>query len=244
MNHPYTSAIRFENLTFEIDHLSILNHISGSFYEEKITTLVGPSGAGKSTLLKMCNALISPTSGEIFIDSIPIDSISPTDLRKNIGIVLQNAPFIHGTVFENIALPFMLQGENLTEREAILFLEVVGLDHTFLYRQADDLSGGQKQKISIARSLVNKPKILLLDEITSALDPISVYEIEQLILKINQESGVTIVWITHNIEQAKRIGDFTWVMMEGNLLETGESSILSTSMNEQVQLFTKGVHNK
>lgn len=244
MKHTYTSAIRFENISLEIGRLSILNNISGTFYKGKITTLVGPSGAGKSTLLKMCNALVTPTSGEIFIESIPIDSIHPTALRKNIGIVLQNAPFIHGTVFENIALPFTLQEKKLTEKEAILFLEVVGLDHTFLYRQAEDLSGGQKQKISIARSLVNKPKILLLDEITSALDPASVSEIEQLISKINKESGVTIIWITHNIEQAKKLGDFTWIMMEGQLLESGHSSILSTSEKEQVQLFTKGVHNK
>ncbi|MDN4494938.1 ABC transporter ATP-binding protein [Ureibacillus aquaedulcis] len=244
MKHTYTSAIQFNNICFEIDRVPILNNISGSFYEEQITTLVGPSGAGKTTLLKMCNGLISPTSGEVFIESISIDSIAPTTLRKNIGIVLQNAPIIHGTVFENIALPFSLQEKKLTEKEAILFLEAVGLDHTFLYRRASDLSGGQKQKISIARSLVNKPKVLLLDEITSALDPASVSEIEQLILKINQEFQVTIVWITHNIEQAKRIGDFTWILMEGRLLESGESSILSTSTNEQIQLFAKGVHSK
>ncbi|MFC7687232.1 ATP-binding cassette domain-containing protein [Ureibacillus sp. GCM10028918] len=244
MKQTYTSAIRFENICYEVDQMSILNNITGSFYKEKITTLVGPSGAGKSTLLKLCNALISPTSGEIIIESIPIDSIEPTILRKNIGIVLQSAPIIPGTVYENIALPFTLQQKKLTEKEAILFLEIVGLEHTFLYRQADDLSGGQKQKVSIARSLVNKPKVLLLDEITSALDPASVNEIEQLILKINQNSRVTIVWITHNIEQAKRIGDITWIMMDGRLLEIGESNILSTSRNEQVQQFVNGVHTK
>lgn len=242
MNQTNTSAIRFDNVCFEIDQMSILNNISGSFHTEKITTLVGPSGAGKSTLLKMCNGLLSPTSGKIFIEADPINLIEPTTLRKNIGIVLQNAPIIRGTVFENIALPLTLQQRKLTEKEAISFLEAVGLDHTFLYRKAEDLSGGQKQKISIARSLINKPKILLLDEITSALDPTSAHEIEQLILKINRVSRVTIIWITHNIEQAIRIGNYTWIMMEGQLLESGESSILSTSRNEQIQQFTKGVH--
>ncbi|HWL13402.1 MAG TPA: phosphate ABC transporter ATP-binding protein [Ureibacillus sp.] len=221
--------------------MPILNDISGSFFKEKITTLVGPSGSGKTTLLKMCNGLISQTSGEIFIEAEPIDSIEPTSLRKSIGIVLQNAPIIQETVFDNIALPYTLQEKILTEKDAISFLEIVGLDHTFLYRQAKDLSGGQKQKLSIARSLVNNPKILLLDEITSALDPTSVNEIEQLILNLNQHSRVTIVWITHNIEQAKRIGDFTWILMNGQLVQSGKSDILTASSNEQIQQFVKGV---
>ena len=244
MKQTNATAIRFENVSYEVDGISILNTINGSFYKEKITTLVGPSGAGKTTLLKMCNGLISPSSGELFIDSTPLFSIKPTTLRKNIGIVLQNAPIIRGTVFDNIALPFALQQKKLTEKEAILFLEVVGLEHTFLYRQAENLSGGQKQKVAIARTLVNKPKILLLDEITSALDPTSASDIEKLILKLNIESNVTIVWITHNIEQAKRIGHYSWMMMDGQLSESGDSSILGTSSNKMVQRFTNGVLEK
>lgn len=241
MNSLNEVAISFHNVCYKIDHLSILNNINGEFYKGKITTLVGPSGAGKSTLLKMCNGLISPTTGDILIEDKHIDSYEPTTLRKNVGIALQSAPIIRGTVFHNLSLPYTLQHKSLLESDAISFLEVVGLDHTFLQRQAEDLSGGQKQKVSIARSLLNRPKILLLDEITSALDPTSVYEIEQLILKINQKYGVTIIWITHNIEQAKRIGNFTWIMMEGKLLETGESTILSTSTNGRIQQFVSGV---
>lgn len=241
MNSLNEVAISFHNVCYEIDHLSILNNINGEFYKGKITTLVGPSGAGKSTLLKMCNGLISPTTGDILIEDKHIDSYEPTTLRKSVGIALQSAPIIRGTVFHNLSLPYTLQHKSLLESDAISFLEDVGLDHTFLQRQAEDLSGGQKQKVSIARSLLNRPKILLLDEITSALDPTSVYEIEQLILKINQKYGVTIIWITHNIEQAKRIGNFTWIMMEGKLLETGESTILSTSTNGRIQQFVSGV---
>lgn len=243
MNSLNEIAISFQNVFYEIDDLSILNNIAGEFYKGKITTLVGPSGAGKSTLLKMCNGLISPTTGDIFIGDQPIHSYEPTHLRKSVGIALQSAPIIRGTVFHNLSLPFTLQNKKLPEKDAISFLEDVGLDHTFLHRQAEDLSGGQKQKISIARSLLNRPKILLLDEITSALDPTSINEIEQLILKINQKYGVTMIWITHNIEQAKRIGHYTWIMMEGQLLETGESTILSTSTNERIQQFVNGVQD-
>ncbi|RKQ15119.1 ABC transporter ATP-binding protein [Ureibacillus endophyticus] len=234
-------AIKFENVCYEKDELSILNNINGVFNKGKITTLVGPSGAGKTTLLKLCNGLYSATSGEIYIQDNPIHSYEPTTLRRKVGIVLQSAPIIRGTVYKNLALPFTLQNKKLPENEAIKFLNDVGLNESFLHRQAEDLSGGQRQKVSIARTLINQPEVLLLDEITSALDPTSVNEIEQLILKINQKYDVTIIWITHNIEQAKRVGDYTWVMMEGQLIESGETNILWTNTNKLIQNFVSGV---
>lgn len=237
-------AIRFHNVCYAADQLTILNNITGSIHKEKVTALVGPSGAGKTTLLKMCNGLISPTSGNILINSSPIETIKPTELRKKVGIVLQNAPIIRGTVYENLALPHTLQHKSLSNEEAASHLEMVGLHPRFLSRQAEDLSGGQKQRVSIARSLLNHPQILLLDEITSALDPNSAKEIEELIVKINLEHKVTIIWITHKIEQAKKVGDFAWVMMDGQLVESGPSSILETSQNEKVQQFTKGAQEQ
>lgn len=240
MTEP-TIAIRFEHVCYEIDQLSILNNISGVFYESKITTLVGPSGAGKTTLLKMCNGLLSPTTGEIFLHDKPLDSYESTSLRRNVGIVLQNAPIIRGTVYENLALPLSLQNKKLSKGTVISLLEDVGLKENILTRQAVDLSGGQRQKLAIARTLMNRPNILLLDEITSSLDPTSVQEIEQLILKINEKYDVTIIWITHNIDQAKRIGDFTWVMMSGQLLESGDSNLLRNTSNEKIQHFIEGV---
>src|SRR5699024_8032994 len=208
--------------------------------KEKITTLVGPSGAGKTSLLKLCNGLVPPTSGDIFIDSKPIDSYEPTELRRYVGIALQSAPMIKGTVYDNISLPLKLQDEILSEQDAVHFLERVGLEAQFLHHNSDELSGGQRQKVSIARTLINRSEILLLDEITSALDQTSVQEIESLILKINQEYGVTIVWITHNLDQAKAIGDYTWVMMEGRVIETGTIDILNSPSNDLVRGFVTG----
>lgn len=240
MTHPFEIAIRFENVSFKKNDLHILNQVSGVFYKGQITTIVGTSGAGKTTVLKMCNGLISPTSGEIFINEKNIQDYLPTTLRKHVGIALQNAPLIRGTVYDNLSLPMTLQNKTLLEEEAISILEDVGLNPKILYRDSHDLSGGQKQKVSIGRTLVNKPEILLLDEITSSLDPTSTHEIEQLILKINEKYNVTMIWITHDLEQARKIGDFTWVMMNGQLIESGESSLLQDSTNKKIQVFVEG----
>lgn len=240
MSNSIEIAIHFEKVCYKKDDSLILNEVSGDFYKGKITTIVGPSGAGKTTVLKMCNALISPTSGDIFIDGKNIKGYKPTELRKNVGIALQNAPLIRGTIYDNLALPKTLQNQSLSKEKAISFLEDVGLEASLLHRDSHDLSGGQKQKVSIARTLINQPKILLLDEITSALDPTSTHEIEQLILKINKKYNVTIIWITHNLEQASNIGHFTWVMMNGRLIESGKSSLLHESTNKKIQLFVEG----
>ncbi|WP_044641213.1 ABC transporter ATP-binding protein [Risungbinella massiliensis] len=234
------SAISFHQVHYAPDNMHILKNITGSFPEGKVTTLVGPSGAGKTTLFKLCNGLISPDSGEIYITNKIISSYDPVELRRRVGIALQSAPTISGSVMKNLALPLELQGKQLSEEDAVDLLYDVGLDATFLHRNIKDLSGGQRQKVSIARTLVNRPAILLLDEITSSLDPVSKQDIEELIAKINQKYGTTIIWITHNLQQAFKIGHYTWVMMDGEVIETGEISLLHSPKNEKVVQFVKG----
>ncbi|THE13617.1 phosphate ABC transporter ATP-binding protein [Bacillus timonensis] len=233
-------AIHFNRVDFHADNKHILKNITGSFYEGTITTLVGPSGAGKTTLLKLCNGLLSPSSGEMYVKEKNIDTYDPVALRRIVGIALQNAPMINGTVFQNLALPQTLQGKKLEEQTAKELLEDVGLEEEYLHRDVRDLSGGQRQKVSIARTLVNHPKIMLLDEITSALDRVSKTEIEELIVKINQKYKVTMIWITHNLQQAIDIGNYVWVLMEGEVIETGESTLLKSPTHEKVQQFVKG----
>lgn len=233
-------AIDFKDVNLTVGDQQILKQINGSFYEGEITTLVGPSGAGKSTLLKLCNGLLSPSSGEIFVMDQSIMSYQPVELRRLVGIALQSAPMIDGTVFKNLSLPLELKGEQLTEEQANHLVKDVGLELGFLQRNVKDLSGGQRQKVSIARTLVNRPQILLLDEITSALDRISQKDIEELIVKINKKYGTTIIWITHNLQQAIDVGTYTWVMMEGEVVEMGESGLLKSPSNERVQRFVEG----
>lgn len=233
-------AITFQDVSFEANDTLILKNISGNIYKGKITTLIGPSGAGKTTLLKMCNGLISPTSGTILINDVNINSYEPTTLRRHVGIALQSAPILRQSVFENLALPRTLQQQKLSRDEALSSLEAVGLEASFLDRDGAELSGGQKQKLSIARTLINKSSILLLDEITSALDPSSTREIEELILKINKQYGTTIIWITHNFEQARRLSHYTWLLKDGALIESGDCRTLFRNNALSVQQFLHG----
>ncbi|MDQ0429844.1 putative ABC transport system ATP-binding protein [Planomicrobium stackebrandtii] len=240
MSINYRPAVHFNHVAFSYGETPILTGITGSFPEGKITTLVGPSGAGKTTLLKLCNGLLSPQSGEVYIKDKPIEDYEPVDLRQLVGIALQSAPMVGGTVYKNLSLPLELQGKSLSKAQAKELLHDVGLEEELLDRKVKDLSGGQRQKVSIARTLVNKPAVLLLDEITSSLDRTSLKEIEELIVKINKKYGTTIIWITHNLQQAREIGDFTWVMMNGEVVETGESSLLNDPANDKVRQFVMG----
>ncbi|WP_077622309.1 phosphate ABC transporter ATP-binding protein [Sediminibacillus massiliensis] len=240
MNQTTDTAIRFHNVNYSTDGLHILRNITGSFPEGKITTLVGPSGAGKSTLFRLCNGLRSADSGDIFINEKPIEEYNPIELRRKVGIALQKATMVSGSVRKNLGLPLELQGKQLKDEDAGELLELVGLDKDFLQRNVKDLSGGQRQKLSIARTLVNRPVVLLLDEITSSLDQVSQHDIEKLIIRINKKYRTTIIWITHNLHQARTIGDYTWVMMSGALAETGDSSILRNPANDEVRRFVKG----
>lgn len=240
LTHIDKAAITLKNVSYSADGQAILKNISGKFPFGKISTLVGPSGAGKSTLFRLLNGLKSPESGEIHIFDQPISEYHPISLRRLIGLALQNAPMVSGTVIDNLQLPLKLRGAEMNESEALELLKLVGLNEKFLYHNVQNLSGGQRQKVSIARTLVNKPKILLLDEITSSLDRVSQQDIEELIMRINKVKEVTILWITHNIEQALHVGDYTWVMMNGELVEAGEISLLREPKTEAVRQFVKG----
>lgn len=240
MTTSYHAAVQFNQVNYSADGVHILKDITGSFPEGKITTLVGPSGAGKTTLFKLCNGLKSPNAGEIYIKNNNIEGYEPVELRRSVGIALQDATMISGSVMKNLSMPLALQGKHLPDEKAKEFLRLVGLDEGFLYRNSKDLSGGQRQKLSIARTLVNRPEVLLLDEITSSLDRVSQQDIESLIRKINQKYGTTIIWITHNLQQALTIGEYTWVMMDGEVIETGKSELLNAPQNERVEHFVRG----
>lgn len=234
------NTIECRDVFYSANGNSIIKGLTGSIKKGRITAIVGPSGAGKTTMFRLCNGMRSIDSGQITIDQKSVETYEPTKLRKKVGVVLQQATMLSGTVRENLALPLTLAGKILSQKEAEQSLTEVGLEKELLTRKSKDLSGGQKQKLSIARTLLNQPEILLLDEITSSLDRISQHDIEQLIQMINRTYGTTIIWITHNLEQARQIGQDVWVMMDGELIEAGPSTLLDQPANERVLQFVKG----
>src|SRR5699024_1983470 len=135
------AVISFENVSYSADGVHILHDITGFFPKGKITSLVGPSGAGKTTVFKLCNGLESPVTGEIYFNERPLHTYDPIELRRRIGLALQDATMINGTVRENLALPLTLQQKHLSEDSAQKHMELVGLEPNLLIRDVRDLSG-------------------------------------------------------------------------------------------------------
>ncbi|PAE06466.1 phosphate ABC transporter ATP-binding protein [Terribacillus saccharophilus] len=231
------AAITLQEVVYETEENKIIRGITGRFTKGKITAIIGPSGAGKTTLFRLCNGLLSPSGGNILINGKEILTFDPVSLRRHVGIVLQQATMLAGSVRDNLALPLQLDGKELTDDEAQRMIQLVGLDPDILDRNSRGLSGGQKQKVSIARTLLNEPEILLLDEITSSLDRVSRQDIEKLIEWINRETGTTVIWITHNLEQAKSVAEEVWVMIDGRIAEAGPIEMLDHPENDDVKHF-------
>ncbi|TDM12556.1 ABC transporter ATP-binding protein [Macrococcus lamae] len=232
-------AIEVKNVSFTKNNNEILQRFSCTFEKGRITALIGPSGAGKTSLLKLLNGLHSPSSGEITIDGQSIQSINLVELRKKVGMALQSAPMIKGTVYDNLNLPKALFNDSLEEHAAYELLAQVKLNIK-LDQPAKELSGGQKQRLSIARTLVNRPQVLLLDEITSSLDPASVKEVEKLILSIHEMYQTTIIWITHDVGQAIKVTDDFVMMEEGTFITGGSSKNMMKSNHPRLTQFLAG----
>ncbi|NYT95973.1 ABC transporter ATP-binding protein [Salinispora sp. H7-4] len=189
----------------------------------ELVVLIGPSGCGKSTVLRMVNRLIEPTSGRILLDGADVTRVDPVRLRRRIGYVIQNVGlFPHQTISANVAtVPQLLGWPRERRRQRVTeLLELVGLDPTqFGARYPHELSGGQRQRVGVARALAADPVVLLMDEPFSAVDPIVRTRLQEEFLRLQAEVRKTIVLVTHDLDEAVRLGDRIAVLSEGGRLE-------------------------
>lgn len=183
--------------------------------------LIGASGQGKSTLLRCIAWLDKADEGVIRMEGIPQANFEPREWRKQILYVAQQAIMLPGTLLDNMKTVSKLHKQDYDAELANMLLAKVGLQGLELDKPAAELSGGEKQRLALVRSMLLKPKVLLLDEVTSALDANSMQLVERLLAEWRDEEGTTCIWISHDFKQVKRVCDTVWFMSGGRLLESG-----------------------
>jgi ABC-type methionine transport system ATPase subunit len=221
----------------------VLTNVSFDVAPGEIYGVIGPSGAGKTTLLRLMNGLDSPDAGAILLDGVDTSKMDVLALRRSVGMVFQSPALFRGTVASNVEYALALRSAGPTEREAggLAALSRVGLPDSFWTRDASRLSRGEQQRVSIARALAAEPRVLLMDEPTSALDPTSASRILALVRALNETTGVTVVFVTHLMAQAREVCGRALVLVEGRGVEEGGvPGILDAPRSELTRLFVEG----
>lgn len=216
--------IEFHSVTKQFpDGTTAVENVSLVFPPRKTTMLVGSSGSGKTTMLRMINRMVDPTSGSIEIDGERVSTLDPVKLRRSIGYVMQNSGLLpHRTVVDNIATVPVLRGIKKKKKKArqrsLGLMDTVGLERALAERYPGQLSGGQQQRVGVARGLAADPNILLMDEPFGAVDPIVRAELQTELVRLQRELDKTIVFVTHDIDEAFLLGDQIVIFRPGGIV--------------------------
>lgn len=227
---------RFDDGTLAVDDFSVV------MPSRQTTVLVGSSGSGKTTLLRMINRMVDATSGELEIDGENVRDIEPVQLRRRIGYVMQNSGLLpHRRVIDNIATVPRLNGvpKKQAHARALELMDTVGLDRDMAERYPSQLSGGQQQRVGVARGLAVDPNILLMDEPFGAVDPIVRADLQQELVRLQRELGKTVVFVTHDIDEAFLLGDQVVILEKGGRIaqQGSPAEILANPASEFVASF-------
>ncbi|MHB1938832.1 MAG: ABC transporter ATP-binding protein [Acidobacteriaceae bacterium] len=199
---------------------SLLRDVSFRLDQGQVLAVLGPSGAGKSTLLRMLNRLDEPSSGTVLLHGKDTRDMDPRTLRRHVGMVMQQAYLFPGSASHNVRYGPAQQGVVLRDSQVADLISQVGMAG-YEDREVATLSGGEAQRISIARALANQPEVMLLDEPTSALDDASKQDIERLLADLVRERNMTCVWVTHDVSQARRVADLVLKLEAGEAVGFG-----------------------
>ncbi|MCT6847031.1 MAG: ABC transporter ATP-binding protein [Lactobacillus helsingborgensis] len=239
-----TSAIKFEHVKKSFADKVVVNDLNLDIQQGELFVLVGNSGSGKTTSIKMINRLEDPNGGRVLVNQRPTTEYNVQKLRWQIGYVLQQiALFPNMTVAKNITLIPEIQGDkgNLAETAAKLLQEVGLNPEEYAKRYPHELSGGEQQRIGILRAIASKPPIVLMDEPFSALDPLSRANLQSLVVDLHKQLHNTIIFVTHDMNEALRLADRIAIMKDGQLLQVDQpQEILRHPANKYVKDFFKG----
>ena len=210
------ALLELSNISYAVKDKIIIRDVSLAVNEGDYLTIVGPSGSGKSTLLKLCSDLISPTFGSITYNGRNLTAIDPESYRKEVGYCFQRPYLFAKSVRRNILFPYDIRGMKPDMERIKLLFDLLHMPMEYFERHNDELSGGEMQRICLIRSLIFEPKVLLLDEVTSALDSVNTAIVEQVIYEL-YKNGITIVSITHNEEQSLRAANRRITIIDGSI---------------------------
>ena len=240
--------IEYKNVVLRYTDTDILKDVNLRIEAGEFMVLVGPSGSGKTTMLKMINRLLEPTDGNIYMDGKRIKDYDERELRLSTGYVLQAiALFPNLTVAENIALIPEMKGWTKSQiaSKTEELLDKIGLPAAeYANRKPHELSGGEQQRIGIVRAIIAEPKILLMDEPFSALDAISRKQLQALTKDLHKEFGMTTIFVTHDTDEALKLGDRIAVLQEGEIVQVADpDTILAQPANDFVEDLFGGAHH-
>jgi osmoprotectant transport system ATP-binding protein len=241
MNEP---VIEFQHVRKQYGETPVIADLSFTVQKGDFVTIIGASGCGKTTTLKMINALIAPTAGDILVQGKNVRNVDHIMLRRNIGYAIQGSVlFPHMTVEENIAYVPKLwnkKDKKRTEQAVDKWMAIVGLDPAFKDRYPAELSGGQQQRVGIARALAASPEILLMDEPFGAVDEITRKNLQDEIARIHRETGITVLFVTHDIKEALKLGTKIMVMNQGRIQQyASPDNLLKHPANAFVAQFVR-----
>lgn len=236
------SKLSIRNLALRRGGKTVLRDINLEVAAGELLVVIGPSGSGKSSLLRCINRLNDIAAGSIMLDGVSIYDMPVTELRRKVGMIFQKTDAFAGSLAENIAYGAALQGRELSREQILELMRRASLNVELVDQSADALSGGQEQRLALARALALDPTLLLLDEPTSSLDPIATGRVEASLLRLRRETGATMIWVSHSIEQARRIGSRVLLLDAGRVLrvDTVQAMLDPQSGDKRALAFAEG----
>lgn len=238
---PMDTAVEFQTVSYRVGGRLLVSGLAFAIAAGEVVVLLGRSGSGKTTTMKLINALLLPTQGQVLVTGKPTQTWDPIQLRRQIGYVIQDVGlFPHLTIEQNVGVVPKLQGWPSTaiKTRSHELLDLVGLDPGhFAQRYPAQLSGGQRQRVGVARALAADPPILLMDEPFGALDPITRLELQQQLRHLQQTLGKTIIFVTHDIQEAFGLASRIGLMQGGQLVELATPEQFTQSRHPEAQAF-------